>query len=254
MTQFSRAIARKPAENYAQGLTTVQATTYSYDALLKQHQTYVETLRSLGLEVSVLDPLPGFPDAYFVEDTAIVAPEVAIITKPGAISRQGEEASIADALAVYRPLAYIQSPGMLDGGDVLMVDRHFFIGMSQRTNLDGATQLGQILEQYGYTWTTVPVPSGLHLKSSVNYVGQQTLLLTEELAERPEFKNFSTIIVSKLEEYACNTLYVNDSLIMPAGFPATRQQLETLNSPIIELDMSEVCKMDGGLTCLSLRF
>jgi len=251
---FTHAIVRKPGDDFAHGITTSNLGPPHYELMMKQHEDYIKTLRSLGLELIVLDTLPDYPDAYFVEDTAVVTPDVAIITNPGVEDRKGEEDTIERALATYRKTVRIHAPGTVDGGDVLMVGAHFFIGISERTNNEGATQLGCILEEYGYTWTTILVEAGLHLKSSVNYIGKNRLLITERLAGRDEFKGYDRIIVDKTEEYAANTLLINNSLITPKGFPNTMKKLESRGFDIIELDVSEVRKMDGGLTCMSLRF
>lgn len=251
---FTHAITRTPGRNFAAGLTTVTHATHSYASMLQQHAAYVQTLRGLGLNVVELEPLSAFPDGYFVEDAAIVTPEVAVITNPATASRNGEEQLIAPTLAAYRNLVPIQPPGTIEGGDVLIVGKHVLIGLSARTNQAGAAQLGGILAKYGYTWATVPVTAGLHLKSSVNYVGQGTLLLTAEFAAQPALQGYQHIIVNEEEAYACNTLYINEHLIMPAGYPQAKKQLERLGYPMIALDVSEVRAMDGGLTCLSLRF
>ena len=251
---FTHAIVRKPGGDFARGITTSNLGLPHYELMIKQHEDYIKTLRSLGLQLIVLEPLPDYPDAYFVEDTAVVTPDVAIITNPGNKDRQGEEDTIERALAAYRKTVRIHAPGTVDGGDVLMVDSHFFIGISERTNREGAAQLGCILEEYGYNWSTIYVEAGLHLKSSVNYIGENTLLITEKFASRDEFKRYDTIIVNKTEEYAANTLLINDTLITPKGFPNTIKKLEATGFDIIELDVSEVRKMDGGLTCMSLRF
>jgi len=251
---FTHAITRKPGENFAQGLTTSNLGMPDYHLILKQHNAYVESLISIGLDVTVLDPQPEFPDSHFVEDTAVVTPDIAVITRPGAATRQGEGDTIAPVLARYRRTAYIQPPGTLDGGDVLMVSKHFFIGISERTNRYGAEQLGKILEDYGNTWETVAVGERLHFKSSVNYVGKDTLLVAEEFAGLDALKDYTQIIVDGTEVYAANTLWVNDRLLIPKGFPKTKKKLESLELEIIELDVSEMRKMDGGLTCLSIRF
>ncbi len=252
---FTQAIARTPGNNFAQGLTTtVSAKPPRFDLLLKQHQTYLETLKFCELEVAVLDPLPDYPDAYFVEDTAVVTPDVAVITNPGAETRKGEEESMVPVLAGFRKIERIRTPGTVDGGDVLQVGRHFFIGLSQRTNKEGAGQLGHILQRFGNTWATIPVGAGLHFKSSVNFVGKKTLLITPDFAECEQFNGYDKIVVEEAEAYAANTLLVNEHLLTPAGFPGTRKQLEVLGFEIIELETSEVHKMDGGLTCMSLRF
>jgi dimethylargininase len=252
---FTKAIARRPDKNFAQGLTTfVSAEAPQYELLCKQHETYLETLQSCGLEMTVLDPLPGFPDAYFVEDTAVVTPDIAIITNPGAKARNGEKNFMAPVLAEFRKIERIQAPGTVDGGDVLQVGNHFFIGLSERTNKAGATQLGRVLESFGNTWTTIEVEAGLHFKSSVNYVGKNTLLVTADFAEHAALSGYNKVVLDDGEAYAANTLLVNGRLLMPAGFPGTHKQLEVLGCEIIELETSEIQKMDGGLTCMSIRF
>jgi len=251
---FSHAIVRKPAPNFSRGLTTSRLGQPSYTLIQKQHDTYIETLGNLGLAVTTMDPEPDYPDAYFVEDTAVVIPEAAVITIPGATTRQGEQDSIEPVLSRFRKIEKIQAPGTVDGGDVLMAGQRCFIGISDRTNAEGARQLGAILESYGYAFDTISVGEGLHLKSSINYVGKNTLLLTTPFQNLNPFDNFDKIVLDEKETYAANTLWVNDFLIMPRGFPTAKKQLSALNLPIIELDVSEVAKMDGGLTCLSLRF
>ncbi|SKA81189.1 dimethylarginine dimethylaminohydrolase family protein [Desulfobaculum bizertense] len=252
---FSQAIVRTPCKDFAKGITTAsELGAAEYELMLTQHAAYVQALRDRGLTVDVLDPEEAFPDAHFVEDVAVVVPEVAAITNPGAASRNAETAKITDALSKYRKLEYITAPGTLEGGDVLLVGKHFFIGLSDRTNKEGASQLGAIMEKYGYTWTAVPVPEGLHFKCSVNWVGGKTLLVTEDFAQCPELEGYELLIVDKAEDYASNVLLINDTFIMPAGFPKTRALLETLGKDIVELNMSETRKMDGALTCLSLRF
>ena len=252
--KFTYAITRRPGKNFSQGLTTANTGPPSYALILQQHRSYVETLKSIGLKIIELEAQPDYPDAHFVEDTAVVTPKVAIITNPGAESRQGEEAAIAEILTPYRAIEHIQAPGTLDGGDVLMIDNHFFIGISERTNLHGAEQLGNILEKYENTWTTLQVNAGLHFKSSVNYTGNNTLLATEGFAGHKALSEYKKIIINRAEEYAANVLWINDYLIVARGFPDIKAKLKTLDLEIIELDVSEMQKMDGGLTCLSIRF
>jgi dimethylargininase len=252
---FTHAIARIPCKNFARGLTTtVSSEPADYGLMLKQHEAYLASLSAAGLEVIVLDPQPDFPDAHFVEDTAVVTSDVAVITIPGAGARRGEEESIIPALAEFRKIERIQAPGTVDGGDVLQVGNHFFIGLSERTNQEGAEQLGRILQGYDNTWTMVAVGAGLHFKSSVNYVGQNTLLVTPDFSAREQLEGYDHIVLDSSEAYAANTLLVNEHLLIPAGYPITRKRFETLGLNIIELEVSEVRKMDGGLTCMSLRF
>ncbi len=252
---FTHAIVRRPCENFSAGLrTTNRSQPADYELMLEQHQAYLQALSDAGLEVIVLDAQPDFPDAHFVEDTAVVTSDIAVITIPGAEARRGEEATIAPVLAEYRRIECITPPGTLDGGDVLQVGNHFFIGLSERTNLQGAEQLARILESRGHTWTKVRVGDGLHFKSSVNYVGQNSLIVNPEFSALDQLDAFNLILTDRTESYAANTLLVNDYLLMPTGYPKTRKQLIPLNLRIVELEVSEVRKMDGGLTCMSLRF
>jgi dimethylargininase len=252
---FTRAVLRLPGEDFVQGITTADLGAPNYEQMREQHAAYAAALRSLGVDTLVLDALPGCPDAYFVEDAALVFSEAAVITRPGAPARQGETESIAEALARFRPLEFINAPGTLDGGDVMMADRHFFIGISERTNSQGAAQLGKILEKYGYTWTAVPGEDGrLHLKSSCSYLGEKRILVGPDLAGCPEFAGYTLIECDPSEPYAANLILVNGTVIMADGFPGTRQRIEALGLPVLAVQASEPRKMDGGLSCMSLRF
>ncbi len=250
---FSTAITRKPPITFANGITTSNLGKPNFSLMTLQFEGYQNALLNLGLTVETLDPLPDFPDSHFVEDVAVVTPEIAVITRPGAEARRGEVAYIGQTLGRYRTLASITAPGTLDGGDVLQVENHFFIGVSDRTNSAGAEQLGTILAAHGYTWSAVRVDAGLHLKSSVNYLGKGTLLATVDFCARKEFTGYQIITVEPGDEYSANTLWVNGTLITPVGFPRTRQKLEREGFSVIEIEMSEARKMDGGLSCLSLR-
>jgi len=248
---FTRAILRRPGSDFAAGLTTADLGAPDYDRMLVQHAAYADALRSLGLAVEVLDPLPGFPDAYFLEDVAVVVPELAVVTRPGAPSRRGEEDAIGVVLSRYREVVLLQYPATLDGGDVLVVGRTVLVGVSARTNAEGAAQLGRLLEPHGYRVRAVPVSGGLHLKSSVNWLDGETVLVSERFATAPELSSYHRVVVD--EEPACNTLSVNGTLLVPAGFPGARRKLERTGLPVVEIDVSEARKMDGGLTCMSLR-
>jgi dimethylargininase len=208
----------------------------------------------LGLEVTVLDSLSQFPDAHFVEDVAVVLPELAVLARPGADSRLGEEAAMEPVLAGLRPLERIEPPGTLDGGDVLVLEDHCLIGVSDRTNEEGAAQLGRMLEARGWSWTALSVGAALHLKSGVNSLGGQSLLITREYADRPELARYRRITVPVGEEYAANSLWLNGRVLLPDGFPQTRRRLEESGLEVLSLEVSEAQKMDGGLTCMSLRF
>lgn len=250
---FTDAIVRAPA-NTAAGLTTSSLGKPDEEKAAQQFATYCALLRQLGLVVHALPALDGFPDAHFVEDTAVVMPECAVITHPGAASRRGEVHSVAEKMAQFRRLYYLGEDAHMDGGDVLMVDKQFFIGLTNRTDEAGIRQFASIVEQYGYRVTSIEVAAGLHLKSIVNYLGKNTLSVNADGASHPAFAQFEKIVLDPAEEYAGNSLWINDQLIMPNGYSNTLRQLQALNLPIHLIDTSEFRKMDGGLTCLSLRF
>ncbi|MFO0762498.1 MAG: hypothetical protein U0359_39025 [Byssovorax sp.] len=251
---FTRAIVRAPGPDAALGLTTAELGPLDLDALRRQHAAYVGALAELGLAITALDPLPGHPDAYFVEDTALVFPELAIVTRPGAPERRGETASIAPALAPFRALHHLEAPALLDGGDVLLVDRTVFIGLGARTNAEAAGAVRAILAPFGYAVVTIPVPEGLHLKSSVTWAGGRTLVLTEALASRPELASYDRLVVPAEESYAANVLWINGTVLAPRGFPRTAALLAGAGIAVRLLDQREARKMDGALTCMSLRF
>lgn len=251
---FTHAITRLPGENFADGLTSASLGRPDFERILQQHRAYRQALLSAGLDVIVLPADPAYPDAYFVEDPAIITPKLAVLTRSGAPSRRGEGASLRSFIEYYLPVVQIISPGTVDGGDVLMIGEHFFIGLSERTNHDGATQLSALLANAGYTSEIVPLTAGLHLKSGVNYLGKNTIITNKYLASYPGFSEYKKIILDDGEDYAANTLWVNDVLLIPTGFPKVCSKLSILGMSIIELNVSEVQKMDGGLTCMSLRF
>lgn len=252
--RFSRAIVRAPGPDAGDGLTTAGLGRADLGLLQAQHGAYVATLEKLGLEVTRLEALPGHPDAYFVEDAALMFPELAVLTRPGAPSRRAEAEAIASVVAAFRPLHRLVAPATLDGGDVLLVDRAVFVGLSSRTNEEGAAQLRSLLAPHGYRVIAIPVPEGLHFKSSVTWACEGTLVLTETFASKPEFAAFRRLVVPEAEAYAANVLNLNGSLLMPKGFPRTEAMLRELDLPLLLLDQSEVQKMDGALTCMSLRF
>lgn len=255
---FSKAIVRKPSENFADGLTSVDLGAPVFETALAQHRAVCEALVRCGLSVIELEPDPNYPDSTFVEDTAILTEKCAVITRPGAPSRSGEIVSISETLAkYYDKLASIEPPGTIDGGDVCQIDNNFLIGISERTNEDGARQLSNYLETAGYTASHVDIrgiEGLLHLKSGISYLGENRLLVTESLARAREFDGYELIDVPQGEEYAANCIRVNDYLLIAAGFPKVQKKLEVLGYNLIELEVSEFQKMDGGLSCLSLRF
>jgi len=258
MSQFKRAIVRPPASTFAEGLTRVNLGTPDYNRALHQHQQYCNALSSCGLSLVHLEPIVDFPDSTFVEDTALLTERGAVLTQPGAASRMGEVAEIEPVLRDFFPeLRRIDPPGTVDAGDVCEAGDHFFIGLSHRTNEIGASQLATFLNEFGYTSSLIDIreiSNILHLKSGIAFLGDDRLVAIDELAQHPEFRGFELIRVSPSEQYAANCLSVNGKVLMAAGFPLFEEQLDKLGLDVIALEMSEFQKMDGGLSCLSLRF
>jgi len=254
MSQFTKAIVRKPAETFSNGITSANLGKPNYQLALKQHDAYCEALIKCGLSLTVLEPSPEFPDSCFVEDTAVVTKEVGVIARPGDPRRLGEEKEIEKVLKPLLKLHFIEEPGTLDGGDIMQADNKFYIGLSARTNLSGSKQFKNILTQYHFDVYSIPVCTMLHFKTGVNYLGDNNLLVHQDFCSKDDFKSYNRIIVDESEEYAANSLRINDYVLTPKGFPKTKAAIEKLGYSIIEIEMSEFQKMDGGLSCLSLRF
>lgn len=252
MPHYTRAIVRRPGKNFADGITTSNLGKPIFEKALDQHKAYCEALTKCGLEVIVLEADERYPDGCFVEDTAVVTNEVAIITRPGNPARLGEEITIKEVLKQYKAIETIDAPGNLDGGDILRVENHFYIGLTDRTNKEGAKQLSAHLQKHGYTSSTVDVKDILHLKTSIAYLGNNNFIALDQLSNIINGSN--TIILDPNESYSANCLRVNDYLLIPKGFPNSKDQIAKLGYNIIEIEMSEFRKMDGGLTCLSLLF
>lgn len=252
---FKNVIVKKPGKSYVNGLTTSNLGEPNYDKLLIQHEAYIEALKQCKVTVKELPASEDFPDSTFVEDTAVLTPDFAVITNPGAPSRNAEIQEMEPILKeFYTDIRYIKAPGTLDGGDVLPVDDHFYIGISARTNETGATQLKEIAESSGYTATIVPLREFFHLKTGIAYLGNHLIVAAGEFIDHPDFNQYDKIIVSDEDEYSANCILVNDYVIIPKGYPKTKMQMNEKGYQTIELDMTEFQKHDGGLSCLSLRF
>ena len=251
---FSNAIVRAPCRGFGSGLTTADLGPPDFSVMQTQHQAYIEALQNAGLQVEVLPALDGLADAHFVEDVAVVTPELAVVTRPGAQARRGETAFIEAALGRHRPLAHIQAQGTLEGGDVLQIGRRFLVGLSARTNAQGVDQLRGLLSPHGYQVIAVPVAEGLHFKSDVNWLGDEQLVVTPAFAGCEQLASFDKLVLPPEEAYAANCVRVNDHLLISDGYPKAHAMLSELGLTLIPLGTSECAKMDGGLTCLSLRF
>jgi dimethylargininase len=256
--KFKHALVRPPSGSYAQGLTSAGQGPPDLNMAHAQHAAYCDALRRCGLAVRALPPDEGFPDGTFVEDTAILADRVAIVTLPGAPTRVGEVASISVALGeLSGDMQRIVAPGSVDGGDICQAEEHFFIGLSARTNDAGARQLADILQARGYTASTIDIRTNrklLHLKSGIAYLGDGCLALCSDFPEVPDFSGYQAIRTVAAEDYAANCVRINQHVLIAAGYPRFADALRHLGLSTLALDMSEFRKMDGGLSCLSLRF
>jgi dimethylargininase len=254
MTMFAEAIVRGVPETLHSGITSADLGRPDHTKAVAQHRRYTQALEKCGLEVTALDAAEKYPDSVFIEDTAVVTARCGILARPGAEGRRGEVRGVEEELSGrYENLERIIDPGTLDGGDVLQVGDHFYIGLTSRTNLEGARQLAEILQGYGYGVSFVESREYLHLKSGVSYLGDNVLVVAGELATNEEFGVFDKIVVGSHEEYCANCIRVNDHVFLPAGFEKTKEQIAARGYELIELEMSEFRKVDGGLSCLSLR-
>jgi dimethylargininase len=250
------AITRAPSRSLADcELSFVSRTAIDVDLAMAQHQDYGRALEMLGCRVIALPALEEQPDAVFVEDVALVLDEVAVMTRPGAESRRAEGASIAVVLAGFRPLLHIEAPGTLDGGDVLRIGRAIFVGQSARSNAAGIAQLRELLAPHGYTVQGVATRGCLHLKSAVTQVAQDTLLIQPAWVDEVVFASYRLIEVDPGEEHAANALRIGESAVIhPDCFPRTQQRLRDAGVAVTGVDVSELQKAEGAVTCCSLVF
>jgi len=255
--RLTRALVRRPSPNFVEGLTRGDYGSPIYTLAKAQHERYCEELERCGLRLTRLSADAHHPDGTFVEDTAIFTGRGAILTRPGAPSRRGEVASVREALMELAPsLGEIEAPGCVDGGDVCEVNGRFLIGISERTNEEGARQLAGILSSHGYESATLDlrgVPGLLHLKSGLTALDDGRVVAIAALADRDELRGHAMIRVADGESYAANCVCVNGRVLIARGFPLLEGALVKLRYDVVTLEMSEFRKMDGGLSCLSLR-
>jgi dimethylargininase len=250
-----KALTREVSPNInACELTHLDREPIDLELARQQHGLYLEALRTCGCQVLPLTPEPDSPDSVFVEDTAVVIDEVAVITRPGASSRRPETVSMAKKLEEFKPLARIEAPGILDGGDVLRIGNRFFVGLSSRSNQAGLEQLRAILEPHGYVVDGATVTGCLHLKSAVTAIGEEAVLANPAWVDVRQFGVSTVIEVDPTEEQGANALLVNSRLIYPAEFPRTRRRLEEAGFEVIPVPASELAKAEGAVTCCSVVF
>lgn len=251
LTAITRAVSRSILNCE---LTHLQRIPIDLENARRQHRAYEEALRSLGVDVHPLPEQPDLPDSVFVEDTAIVLDECAVLTRPGADSRKPEVESIARALSPYRTMFQIQAPGTVDGGDVLTAGKHIFVGLTTRSNQSAIDQMQAFLKPYRYTVHGVPVTGCLHLKSAVTQLTEKTLLINPTWVEKSAFSGMNFLDVDPSEPSAANVLMVGDQLVYQPAYPKTLKRLEAAGFHPVLVDASELAKAEGALTCCSLLF
>lgn len=233
-------------------ITHIERAPIDVEIARAQHRGYVNALKNLGCDVLELPAQTDLPDSVFVEDTTFILPETAVITRPGADSRKPETESIAQALSPFAKLLFLREPATLDGGDVLVVGKRIFVGLSTRSNDEAICQLQELLGDYGYSVSGVPLRDCLHLKSAVTRVNDHTLLINKNWVDTAFFADYNLIEVDTAEPYAANCLPIGDAIIFPAAFPKTRAKLETLGFKIVSVEVDELAKAEGAVTCCSL--
>jgi dimethylargininase len=233
-------------------LTHLDRVPIDVDRARAQHALYIRTLSDAGYRVEQLSSSADMPDSVFVEDIAVVVPELAIITRPGAVSRRAEVAAVAQALERYRPLASLDEPATLDGGDVMVAGRRVFIGRSSRTNAAAIAQVRRLLAPFGYTVCEVAVSDCLHLKSAVTPVADDVLLVNPRWVAPETFHGYACVAVADGEDYGANALRLRDRVIVAAAFPRTAERLAARGLTVVAVDASELAKAEGAVTCCSL--
>lgn len=252
---FSKAIVKKPCRAIVSGITSADLGIPNYENALLQHANYVQALKDCGLAVTELEADEVFPDSTFVEDAALMTPKCAIITNPGAASRTEETQAMRPVVErFYEVVECIEAPGTVEAGDIMMVGDHYYIGLSERTNQVGAEQMIAILQKHGMTGSVVTMSEVLHLKTGLGYLEGNNLLACGEFLTKAEFAKYNLLVVDEAEAYAANSVWINGKVLTPKGFPKTKALIEKAGYEVVVVDVSEFQKIDGGLSCLSLRF
>lgn len=255
--RFSHAITRRPARSIVAGLRAVDTGTPDLALMQADHAAYVQVLKATGAEVVELAPDEAYPDSVFVEDTALCLPEGAVVMRPGAPSRLGEAALMAPHLrALYREVVAIEGPeSFIEGGDILTTETEILVGRSARTNAAGIAELTRLVARWGHKVREVATPPGvLHFKTDCGLLDGETVLATRRLAASGCFGGYRVVLVAEGEEACANAVRFNDVVLLPASFPRTREALDKAGFTVAEIGNSECAKLDGGMSCLSLRF
>ena len=253
---FTHAICREPAGSIVDGLRAHDTGAPDLATFRQHHADYVAALRSTGAEVTVLPPLEAYPDSVFVEDAALCLPDGAIAMRPGAPSRLGEAAEMAPHVTrAYGDIRTITGPGFIEGGDILVTEREILVGKSARTDAAGVEELRAIVSDWGYALRELQTPPDvLHFKTDCSLLDGETILATQRLARSGCFEGYKVILTEDGEEACANSIRFNDLVIMPKGFPKTAEVLDRAGYNLVEIGNTEAAKLDGGMSCLSLRF
>lgn len=254
--RFSHAIVRAPCAAIVDGLRAIDTGAPDLATFGRHHDDYVAALRSTGAKVIELPALEEFPDSVFVEDTALCLPEFAVVMRPGAPSRLGEAAAMAPTLRqYYGEVAQISEGGHIEGGDILVTGREILVGLSARTDANGVRQLAGIVARFGHSMREVATPPDvLHFKTDCSLLDAETVLSTGRLAASGCFAGYRVLLTAPGEEACANAIRFNDLVLMPAGFPATAEKLAKAGYEVCPIGNGEAAKLDGGMSCLSLRF
>lgn len=254
--EFSRAITRRPSASIVDGLRAEDIGTPDLDKMQAAHSDYVAALKSTGAKVIELAPLDAFADAVFVEDTTLCLPQGAVLMRPGAPSRMGEVGEMAATIrACYDDVREITGPGHIEGGDILVTGREVLVGRSDRTDAAGVAQLTEIVAEWGHSLREVFTPPGvLHFKTDCSLMDAETILSTKRLDASGCFKGYRVLHVADGEEAAANAIRFNNLVLMASGFPRTAEMLDKAGFEVVQISNTECAKLDGGMSCLSLRF
>ena len=248
-----RALVREVSPQLPQcELTHLRRAVIDAGRAVRQHREYTLALQSLGCALEWLPPLPECPDGVFVEDTAVVLPEMAVLTRPGAVSRRAETASVARALGCHMRVTPIEEPGCLDGGDVLHIGRTLYVGASTRTNTEAREQLARLLAPHHYRMQTVEFAGCLHLKSACSFIPPDVLLVNPAWVDPAKLGAPRVVTVNEREPYAANTLTVGSTTLVSAAYPLTARRLAAAGVRTQSVDVAELHKAEGALTCMSL--
>lgn len=255
--RFTHAVTRRPSRSIVDGLRAVDSGTPDIALFQEHHSAYIAALRETGAQVTELAPLEAFADSVFVEDTALCLPEGTILLRPAAPSRRDEPAHMAEPLAALVPELQSLGPadGTIEGGDILVTETEILVGVSERSTPRGIASLRRLVERWGYPLRALETPPGvLHFKTDCALLDEETILATRRLAQAGGLERYRVLIVPEGEEAAANVIRFNDLVIGPDGYPRTADMLDAAGYDLRLIGNSEAAKVDGGMSCLSLRF